>query len=281
MTIRITDIFIYPVKSLGGFRVSEAEVTERGLRLDRRWMVVDSTRKFITQRDYPAMAALHVAESLVPGQVITITMPDGESLAIPAAPAGQELAATVWKDTVPVITVSPEADMVLSAYLGISCQLVYMPNATRRQVNQKYAESEHITSFADGFPILLANQSSLDDLNARMASPIPMDRFRANIVVEGAEAFAEDGWGRVQIGSAMFEAVKPCTRCLITTIDQSTGQKTGKEPLKTLASFRNSEKGVRFGENLLVTKTGIIKVGNEVEFLAARGDYPRVLEDVI
>jgi uncharacterized protein YcbX len=278
MPILVTDIFIYSVKSLGGIRLAEAEVTERGLRLDRRWMLVDETGKFITQRDYPAMATLRVTESNVRGDAITIATPAGRILNVPWVQDGQTIEVTVFKSTMSAVLVGGEADEFLSAYLGIRCQLVYMPDTTRRQVSQKYAEPHHITSFADGFPLLIANTASLDDLNRRMASPIPMDRFRANIIVEGAEAFAEDGWGTLQIGSAVFEAVKPCTRCIVTTIDQAIGQKTGKEPLKTLASFRNSEKGVRFGENLIVIAPGKIKVGDAVNLLATRGLYPKMLE---
>ena len=275
MSIRITALFIYPIKSLGGIPLEQAEVTERGLRLDRRWVIVDGAGRFITQRDYPAMARLLVAESTSPGEAITITAPDGQSVAVPSQPTGEAVPVTIWKDTVTGIFVGRDADAFLSANLGTECRLVYMPDSTRRQVSQKYAGPEHITSFADGYPVLIATEGSLADLNGRMAAPVPMDRFRANIVVENAAAFAEDEWGRFRLGTAVLEAVKPCARCIITTIDQATGEKTGKEPLKTLASFRNSEKGVRFGENLIVIEPGMVRVDDEVEFLAPRGKFPK------
>ena len=280
MTIRIADICIYPVKSLGGIRLAEAEVTERGLRLDRRWMLIDEAGKFITQRDYPAMATLAVFVMADTNSLI-VTKLDGQSLTVLAPQGGEAIEVSVFKSTMPALWIGHEADQFFSDYLGTACHLVYMPDTTRRQVSQKYAGPEHIVSFADGYPLLLANTASLEQLNSRLPAPVPMDRFRANVVVEGAEAFAEDNWGRFKIGSAVFEAVKPCGRCIITTIDQATGQKTGKEPLKTLASFRNSEKGVRFGENLIVIEPGKIEVGDELEFLAPRGQYPHPLESII
>jgi uncharacterized protein YcbX len=267
--IRVVGLFIYPVKSLGGFAVTSTTVTDRGLAEDRRWMVVDETGKFLTQRQHPTMATLRVVPHEEGGGRFTIADPSGHAVTIGSG-IGDPVEVTVWRDQVQARPVSVEADDLLTRHLGLRCRLVHMGDDSHRQVDPRYAPPGRITSLADGYPVLIASTSSLADLNGRMDKPVPMSRFRPNIVVEGSLPFAEDGWGTLRIGTAEFEAVKPCSRCIMTTIDQDTGEKTGKEPLKTLAKFRNTPDGVIFGENLLISRPGMVGIGDMVEFIAPR-----------
>jgi uncharacterized protein YcbX len=277
MSIQITDIFVYPVKSLRGVRLKTAEITERGVKYDRRWMIVDEAGKFMTQRNFPQMATLSVDVSALATDVtLSISTPEGKSIACNATPSmpQENLMVTVWKDTVAAIPVSAVVDQWLSAYLGQACRLVYMPESTKRQVDPRYADEGKITSFADGYPLLLANESSLEELNNHMPAPAVPAQFRPNLIIKGAPAFAEDNWGTFRIGDAVFEAVKNCTRCEITRLDPVTGLRI-PDPRKALVALgRNSEKGTLFGENLVVMKPGKIRVGDEIEFLKPRDIYP-------
>ena len=174
----------------------------------------------------------------------------------------------VWNSTVAAHTVSAAADEWLSEYLGADVRLVYMPDTSLRHCNPEYASHSDIVSFADGFPLLVTNEASLDDLNARITrnggTAVPMNRFRSNLVVRGAAAWAEDGWHEIAIGDAVFRAAKPCGRCQITTTDQATGEVRGPEPLQTLATFRETGKGILFGVNLVPVKLGKVQVGDRV-----------------
>ena len=177
----------------------------------------------------------------------------------------------VWSSVVDAVPASAEADRFLSEYLGTPCRLVYMPESTRRTSNPDYAgDANRLVGFADGEAFLIANLASLDDLNARLAAkghpPLPMNRFRPNIVVTGAAPYAEDGWGELRLGDAVVRAAKPCGRCQVTTTDQATGEVRGPEPLATLSTFRESgEFGVMFGMNLVTVREGSIRVGDTVE----------------
>ena len=274
MPATVTALFIHPVKSLGKISLTRCEIDERGLKWDRRWMVVDPDGKFITQRQVPAMATLTLAP-LDDRDTFSLTASSGQSVVFsPADHDGTTIMGTVWKSTLPVRPAGHHVDEFLTHHLGLPCRLVYMGDAIR-QVDPGYAEPGRLTSLSDGYPILLANEASLADLNGRMPQGVPMDRFRPNIVIKGADAFSEDGWGTVRIGTALLQAVKPCSRCIVTTIDQDTGEKTGKEPLKTLAAYRNSPGGVLFGENLIVIQPGEVRVGDTVEHVAPRERLPR------
>jgi len=270
VTLTLASLHIYPIKSLGGFALQEARATDRGFEHDRRWMLVDREGRFITQREAPAMACLHCAPS-VSGFAVTDTR-DSDRIELPWALAdGESRRAQVWSDEVDVL----HATMAMSAWfaerLGITCSLVFMPDAAHRPVDAKYASG--ITSLSDGFPYLIISQASLDDLNRRgvawahahMATwaHVPMNRFRPNLVIAGGEAYQEDGWRQVSIGGVKFDLVKTCGRCVITTTDQQTGER-GKEPLRTLASYRTVDSRVLFGMNAVCIAGDWARVGDLV-----------------
>jgi uncharacterized protein YcbX len=272
--MRLSEINIYPIKSLKGIAQTEAAIEPRGLAFDRRWMLVDNFGVAMTQREYPRMALVRV--ELTPHGLLCVVpplrgnpTPEGEPLLVPYADEGQPFEVEIWDDRVWALTVSREADEWFSRFLGVACHLVRMPETTERRVDTAYAHAGEIVSFADGYPFLLIGQASLDDLNRRLAEPLPMKRFRPNLVVMGAEPFAEDGWRRVQIGDAVFAPVKPCARCELTTVDPDRGVVGGKEPLRTLATFRKVGSKVLFGQNLLlVSGGGTLRVGDPVRMLA-------------
>ncbi|MPR32215.1 MOSC domain-containing protein [Salmonirosea aquatica] len=259
----LSEIWIYPIKSLGGISLSEATVEERGLQYDRRWMLVDAGGKFITQRKVHAMTLIDVSFAEAGFLAMHRSFPQ-DPLFIPFEPKSQEpVQVKVWDDDVEAITVSDEADRWFSRYLRQTLRLVKMPEASKRLVDSRYAQHGESVSFADGYPLLVIGQASLDELNKRLPEPVSMRRFRPNLVVTGTSPFAEDYWTDLQIGSATFNAVKPCARCVLTTIDPDTGQ-TGAEPLKTLATYRKHKGKILFGMNLLAMP-GHIAVGDRVE----------------
>ena len=264
----LSEINIYPVKSLGGISVEESVVEARGLERDRRLMLVDAANQFISQREIAAMALIKT-EIIDDGLIAACY---GKSLRIPAIPDGTTATVKVWSSSVKARVYDDETNAWFSDVLGINCRLVLMPEETKRKVNPLYAvrKNEDTVSFADGYPFLLIGQASLDDLNSRLAEPLPMNRFRPNFVVADAEPFDEDTWKKVRIGDTVFHIVKPCARCVITTVDQTTGEK-GKEPLKTLASFRNMGGNLMFGQNLIAEKAGgTLRVGDRVEILKSK-----------
>lgn len=264
--MHLSEIWIYPVKSLGGIRLSQAQVEERGLKYDRRWMVVDEQGVFLTQRTFTQMALLDV--SLAPEGLIISHRTDKENrILVPYIPFSSEaLQVTVWDDQVEALTVSDEVDAWLSEQLDKKVRLVMMPETTLRKADPRYAHNGETVSFADGFPFLLISEASLDDLNGRLESPIIMRRFRPNLVISGATAFEEDSWRSIRIASTDFEIVKPCARCILTTIDPETGVR-GPEPLKTLSSYRRVNNKVLFGQNLVAAQNGLIREGDEVVVL--------------
>ncbi|HEV2480021.1 MAG TPA: MOSC N-terminal beta barrel domain-containing protein [Puia sp.] len=260
--LRVSGLFIYPIKSLGGISVSTAEVTDRGLRFDRRWMLVDSDNVFISQRTVPSMALIRVSLGTEALEVRSRLHPD--VLRVPYRPLGARFGEVrVWDDTCRGQFVSVEADHWFSAALGITCRLVYMPEETMRITDPNYAPEGGITSFADAFPFLLIGEASLDDLNRRLDGPVPMDRFRPNIVFTGGEPFFEDSLKEFYIRDIRFRGVKLCARCPIPTIDQETAER-GKEPLRTLARYRFRDNKVYFGQNLIHQGLGEIAVGDPI-----------------
>jgi uncharacterized protein len=268
MSIRVTQINIYPVKGLAGIALPSSGVTTRGLKYDRRFMVIDRDHEFLTQRELPKMAT--VWTELIAGQ-IELVAPDREPVAFDAEPVARPTRTVrVWSSHVHAHTVSAAADEWLSDYLGVDARLVYMPESTERLCSPAYAKNGEIVSFADGYPVLIAAENSLADLNARIVAAggtaVPMNRFRANVVVrdDGAAAtpWAEDSWGDFAIGKARFRAVKPCSRCQVTTTDQASGEVRGPEPLRTLSTFRAGLKGPLFGVNLVPAALGDITIGD-------------------
>lgn len=263
--MRLAEIRFYPVKSLQGIPLSEATVERRGIRWDRRWMLVDEHGVFMTQRQFPKMARASVC---LEKNHLEIRSPQMDGLIVPF-----ELGATtpvtveVWGDQCEALSVGEQADRWFSCLLGKACHLVYMPDHTRRPVSHDYAVDDDIVSFADAFPCLLTTEASLEDLNRRMALAVTMDRFRPNLVISGSEAFAEDRWKVLQIGSMQFHVVKPCARCSVPNVDQETGEIKGREPLETLAKYRTVDQQVLFGQNLIPAGEGVVRVDDEVRVI--------------
>ncbi|MEX2591603.1 MAG: MOSC N-terminal beta barrel domain-containing protein [Anditalea sp.] len=262
--MQLQDIHIYPIKSLGGVRVSEAQVEIRGFQFDRRWMLVDENGRFLSQRTLHELALLQV---IIESQGLKIMHKQQPELLhwIPFEPQTNNfIPVTVWDDTVIGQLVSPESNDWFSRALGIPCRLVRMPLSTKRHIEEKHAVNQETVSFADAMPFLIIGQKSLDDLNGKLIVPVPMNRFRPNLVFSGGEAFEEDKWEKVKIGECLFKITKPCGRCVVTTVDQETAI-TGKDPLKTLAQYRTVGKKVLFGQNMIALTTGTVKVGDVVQ----------------
>jgi uncharacterized protein YcbX len=264
----LQDIYIYPIKSLGGISLEQAKVQPTGLQYDRRWMLTDEKGNFLSQRTFAEMAILQV--SITPDG-LSVCHKKGalQPLTIPfAMHTGREVSVTIWDDVCTALEVSVEANTWFSEALGMAARLMYMPDTTRRLVDNRYAPYNEIVSFADAYPLLLIGESSLDDLNKRLETPILMNRFRPNLVLSGGQPFAEDSLKEFKIGEVAFAAVKPCARCVLITLNQEAGVK-GQEPLKTLATYRTYQNKVLFGQNLLQRNIGTIKTGDNVEVLSA------------
>ena len=268
MPLALAAINIYPVKGLQGIALTEARCTGRGLEHDRRWMVVDEDGGFLSQREVPQMATIWTD---IAGGKLSLAAPGHREIDTPLTPDfGERMRVRVWSSECDAIAPSAEADAWLSAVLDRYCRLVYMPEATRRESPERYLGPGRLVGFADAFAYLLTGESSLADLNARLIAkghgPVPMNRFRPNLVVSGAAPWAEDGWGEIRVGDALLQAARPCGRCQVTTTDQSTGEVKGPEPLATLASFRNDPQlGPMFGMNLVTVRPGVVRLGQPVE----------------
>ncbi len=257
MTARVSQLHVYPVKSCRGIAVGEAELDDRGFVNDRRWMIVDEFGDYITQREVPQLATIDTRLTHSGIQLGEVTIPTDFS-------DGPRRRVRVWSDVLEAVVHEP-ASAWLSGVLARRCELVFMPDDQRRQVDPQYARPGEITNFADGFPLLLISEESLADLNARLEKPVEMRRFRPNIVVSGCDAFAEDRWTEMHIGEVLLRAVKPCSRCVITTVDPETGA-GGLEPLRTLARYRVGDGGVHFGMNVIHESRGTLRVGDPVTF---------------
>ena len=288
MALTINQLIIYPIKSLGGVSVSEAVVEAGGLRHDRRYMLVEPSADgqsdtFITQRTVHRMALIEVSINVPdnelrvwhrhsPADVLTLPL-------VPPPTPEAPVSVTIWdSEDVPAQGVDPAADAWFSRVFEKPCRLVYMPDTTRRAITSRHTRpndvADPIVSFADGFPLLLITQSSLDELNRRLADsvdePLTMARFRPNMIVEGlCWPHDEDTWAAADLGGAMFYGVKPCVRCVLTTLDPATGER-GKEPLRTLATYRRTEAKILFGENFMPDLDSVgqtIRVGESVRVL--------------
>src|SRR5476651_1908448 len=262
--LRIKHLFVYPIKSLGGIELSSAEVTDRGFKYDRRWMLVDANNRFLSQREYAEMALLkvNITDS---GLIVKHAHSDG-SVMVPFEPQTNQAGEfVIWDDTVTGQYVSYAIDQWFSKVLKINCRLDYMPDDSHREVNPKYA-ADKITSLSDAYPFMMVGQSSLDDLNSRLVDKLPVNRFRPNMVFTGGEPFDEDTMGHIKINGIDFYGVKLCARCPIPTIDQDTIAKS-KEPTKTLLTYRRRNNDVYFGQNFVHNGDGAINVGDAIEVL--------------
>jgi len=261
----LSEINIYPIKSLAGISLNSAEVEERGLKYDRRWVLVDEFKTFFTQRDFSEMALISVSLENN-GLQLKHKTKTIEPLVVPFEFEHKEKSdVVIWEDVVIGEFYNHEIDEWFSDILGIKCRLVKMPESTKRVVDKKYAGNK-IVSFADAYPFLIIGQSSLDDLNSRLEVPLPMNRFRTNFVFTGGKSFEEDNWKKFKIGNVIFQGVKPCARCVITTTDQETAERA-HEPLLTLSKFRKIDNKVMFGMNLVCESTGEVMIGDKIELL--------------
>ncbi|KAA9332419.1 MOSC domain-containing protein [Hymenobacter busanensis] len=265
-SLLLADLYLYPVKSLGGFRVPEAEVQARGFRHDRRWLIVDARGQFLTQRNIPEMALLHLELGHNGFVIRHIRRPELRPLLVPfEASADRTQFVTVWDDMVFAYRGTNEQDQWLSEALGQPCRLVFMPDVALRPVDD--GKVPGLVSFADAYPFLLIGQASLDDLNQRLEQPLPMNRFRPNLVVTGTLPYAEDTWHEFRVGELAFRGIRPCGRCPVTTTDQLTAERSA-EPLRTLAQYRKAGNKVMFGMNVVGPASGVLRTGGAVEVLS-------------
>jgi uncharacterized protein YcbX len=272
----VDEIRIHPVKALRGYTLPASDVAIWGLEHDRRWMVVQPDGRFLTQRELPAMARINAHAT---ADALTLAMDGGDALRLPVpTPPAERRQVQVWRDYLPALDAGPAAADWLSRQLGLPCGLVYLDDPWARPVDPDYGKPDDRALFSDGFPVLLANRASLAALNAALPNPIDMARFRPNIVVSGAAPWAEDRWHRIRIGTVVFRVAKPCARCVVTTVDQVTGERPDKsEPLRTLSRIRRTASGVMFGQNLIPDGPGRIAVGDRIEILEEGGSNVSLL----
>ncbi|SHG88082.1 hypothetical protein SAMN04488109_2296 [Chryseolinea serpens] len=259
--LTLSEIWIYPIKSLGGISLTQARVMKKGLQYDRRWMLVDEAGVFLTQRVHPIMALFKTS---IDDTHLTVRFKE-HTLPLRLVPTfdPHPLTVTIWDDTVTAFEVNTEASAWFSQHMGMPCRLVYFPEENPRQVDPKYSPEGNHVSLADAYPLLIIGQRSLDDLNQRMQVPLPMNRFRPNLVFTGGEPYEEDTWRDFTVGTTRFIGAKPCARCALPTIDQDTAEK-GQEPTRTLATYRRSENKILFGQNVLTVDPAIVTVGEAI-----------------
>lgn len=264
--ITVSALIYYPIKACRGVEVDAAHIERMGLEHDRRMMVVTPEGRFLTQRECPRLA---LVRPVVENGTLKLSAPDYGSIRLGIQTSGTSIPVDIWKSKgVPAIDQGEDAARWFSDWLGRSVRLVHFADGYRRHVNPVYAVNpDDHTGFADGYPILLTSEDALQDLNARLPSPLPMNRFRPNLVVRGSEPFAEDTWNRIRIGDVELAVVKPCARCVVTTIDKDSLARS-KEPLKTLATYRRHPLGVIFGQNVIPLNEGRICLGMNVEILS-------------
>jgi uncharacterized protein YcbX len=269
--LTLTALYVYPLKSAAALSPSEWEVDGFGLEHDRRWMVVDTAGRMISQRTHPWLALVRPRVGDGTLRIETEGMP---ALELPLRPPPVIMATSiVWDDCCQATWAGERAARWFADFLDTECSLVYMPEETVRLANPDYAPAETRVSFADAYPFLLLSEESLADLNGRMAEPLPMNRFRPNLVFRGGEPFEEDRLTGFEVGPLRFRAVKPCDRCVVTTTDQRTGAR-GVEPLRTLATYRKRDGQVYFGQNLVHRGVGRLQVGEALQSVARRVTEP-------
>ncbi|MET9359376.1 MOSC N-terminal beta barrel domain-containing protein [Streptomyces sp. NPDC006632] len=269
----VDGIHIHPVKSVGGYDSGQAAVEPWGLAGDRRWMLVNTEGVAVTQRERPALALSSAAT--LPGGGVRLSAPGCDDLVVEPPRTAAAETVSLFGGTFEAVPATVEAHQWFSSYLDTEVRLMHLDDpAHRRAVDPTYAPDGRTVSFADGFPLQIATRSSLDALNALIAQgdhavegPLPMNRFRPNVVLGHTEPWAEDTWSRISIGEVSFRLAKPCGRCVITTTDQATAER-GKEPLRSLARHRRIGKALAFGVLVLPENTGVIRVGDPLKVLA-------------
>jgi uncharacterized protein YcbX len=262
--MHLSEIWIYPVKSLGGIRLKTSEVEVRGLKYDRRWMVVDENGVFQTQRTNPKMALIDVAIT-DQGLLLSSRLEPADQALVPfQGILTRAMEVKVWDDWVWAHTTSADADAWLTVQLEKNVHIVAMSGSASRKMNATDSKHGDEVSFADDFPYLLISEASLADLNSRLPQPVSMRRFRPNFVISGVAAFTEDSWNYITIGDLRFEVAKPCERCIMINIDPKTALKES-EPLKTLAAYRKQDRKILFGQNLVALQNGTVREGDEIQ----------------
>lgn len=275
----MSGLFTYPVKSLRGISKDEFTVDDFGFAFDRRFMLIDDDNKFVTQRTHPKLSLVSVRlisnpDNLLDAIELTIKDSDSEPLSRTVFPMvlfegnmSNNCEVSVWADVVLSKVLDSVYTEKLSQFLGVNVRLSFMPNSSFRQIDREFFSEDKRVSFADGYPFLLTSEASLIDLNSRLEQPVSMRNFRPNIVISGGiSAYAEDVWQRVTIGDIAFELVKPCSRCVMTTVSERGIKSDNREPLKTLSQYRRNEFGICFGQNLVHLSKGTIRVGDLVSF---------------
>ena len=261
MPVFVHSLHMYPIKSCQGIDIQQAELTATGFKYDRHWMLVDRQGQFLTQREYPRLA--RVQTGLVDDALI-VSIDGGQQLELPlASDDSRRREVRVWNDRCSAALVSQQANRWFSDYLDIDCELVFLPESEQRRVDPVFARNQQIVGFADGFPLLVLSRASIDLLNSKLPQKVEINRFRPNIVIDGCGAHAEDEWSRISVNQIDIDLVKPCSRCVIPSIDQASAEKH-PSILKTLAGYRRQDGKVFFGQNGLHSTNGTISVGDKV-----------------
>jgi uncharacterized protein len=253
--LELTRLFIYPIKSARGIEVTKARVLERGLEHDRRFMLVDSGGNLATARHHPKLLTVSTALSHDSLVISAPLMPD---LRVPLEPQGEQRLVRVWFDWMPALVVGEGSSGWFSDFLGVPLSLVWMPDHSDRRMNPTFGPAR--LSFADGNPLHLVSESSLNDLEARLGTTVSVERFRPNLVVRGTQPYAEDHWAHLRIGALEFRPYEACARCMVVNLEPTTGE-IGVEPLRTLAKYRRRGKLVVFGQHLYALDCGALQVG--------------------
>lgn len=266
--LRLSALYRYPLKSGKGEILQQASLDKLGLEGDRRWMLVDeASGRFLSQRVVGQMSQLSALWNAEGG--LTLSAPDRSPIDIALPVRDAELrGVTIFRDSLRVPDAGDEAGAWVSEFIGKPTRLVQIPLERARITQAGYGKDDDRVAFADGFPLLLIGQASLEDLSKKVGRPLEMLRFRPNLVIEGSDAYAEDSWKRIRIGDIEFRVVKPCSRCILTTVDPQTGLRSDdREPLATLQKYRAREEGAMFGQNLVNDGNGHLEIGMPVTIL--------------
>lgn len=261
--LQLSEIWIYPIKSLGGIRVEQAKVLQKGLEYDRRWMLVDENGMFMTQRTSPALALFKLNIEGNELRIFHSTMSTVHCTPLLPISAESESDVIIWNDTVRGVEVNKETSAWFSDSLGLKCKLIYFPEKNQRPVDPDFSIQNEQVSLADAYPFLIIGQSTLDHLNTKLEVKLPMNRFRPNFVFTGGVPHVEDSWRNFTIGKNRFVGIKPCARCVLPNVNQETAEK-GVEPLRTLTTYRKKENKVLFGQNLLAVDHLEVRQGDMI-----------------
>lgn len=261
--LQLTQLWVYPIKSLQGISLQESEVDHLGLKWDRRWMIVDEENECITQRNHPFLNQFKTTFTSNGLQVVNQSNDESISFRLDEHSEVKRLV-KIWDDECLCYEVSQKTSQWFTRQLGVKCHFVFFPNEEKRLVNKKHVLSNELTSLTDGYPYLIISEGSMNDLNSKLDKPISVQRFRPNFVYNNQTQFHEDKLKEFSIGDVVFKAVKPCDRCIVTTIDL-TSSKPGKEPLKTLSTYRKVNNKILFGQNLIKLKGNRVKVGDLID----------------